>query len=39
MISALTLESSGLGLSPDQGTALCSWARHFSNSVSLNPGV
>ena len=30
MVSALFSESKGLGSSPGPGTALCSWARHFT---------
>ena len=33
MVSALDSGSSGLGLSPDQGTALCSCARVFTHSA------
>ena len=36
MVSALDSGSGGPGLSPDQGTALCSWARHFTLTVSLS---
>ena len=34
---AIVLESelNGLGLSPCRGTALCSWARHFTLVVPL----
>ena len=30
MVSALDSGSNGPGLSPGWGTALCSWARHFT---------
>ena len=30
MVSALDSGSGGPGSSPGQGTALCSWARHFT---------
>ena len=36
MVSALDSGSNGLGLSPGQGTALCSWARHFALIVPLS---
>ena len=29
------LDSNGLGLSPGQGSALCSWIRHFTFTVPL----
>ena len=35
MVSALDSGSSDLGLSPGRGTALCSWARHFTLTVAL----
>ena len=35
MVSALDSVTSGLGSSPGQGTALCSWARHFTLIVAL----
>ena len=35
MVSALNYGSSDLGSSPGQGTALCSWARHFTLTVPL----
>ena len=34
MVSALDCRSSGLGQSPGQGSASCSWARHFTIIVS-----
>ena len=39
MVSALDTGSSGLGWSSDQGTALCSWARHFTLMVPLSTQV
>ena len=39
MVSALDSRSGGPGSSPGQGTALCSWARHFTFIVPLHPGV
>ena len=33
MVNALDPRSSGPGLSPSQGTTLCSWARHFALST------
>ena len=33
MVSALDSGSSGPGSSPGLGTALCSWARHFTLTV------
>ena len=33
MVSALDSRSKGLGLSLGQGTALCSWGRHFTLTV------
>ena len=35
MVSALEPCLSGLGSSPGRGTALCSWARHFTLIVPL----
>ena len=35
MVSVLDSGSSGPGSSPGQGTALCSWARHFTLTVPL----
>ena len=35
MVSALDSGSSGLGLSPGHGTALCSWASKFTLTVPL----
>ena len=35
MVGALDSRSSGLGSSLSRGTALCSWARHFSLTVPL----
>ena len=35
LVSALDSESSGPGLSPGLGTALCPWARHFTLIVPL----
>ena len=35
MVSALDSGSNGPGLSPGRGTALCSWARHFTSIVPL----
>ena len=37
LVSVLDSGLSGPGSSPDQGTVLCSWARHFTLSVSLHP--
>ena len=37
MVSALDSGSGGPGSSPGQGTALCSWARHFTLTVTLLP--
>ena len=39
MASALDSGSGGPGSSPGQGAVLCSWARHFTHSASLHPGV
>lgn len=40
MASALDSGSTGPGSSPGQGTAWCSWARHFTfSSGPLNSGV
>ena len=39
MVSALDFGSSGLGSSPGRGTALCSWARHFTLIVPLSTQV
>ena len=41
MVGALTQDpgSSNLGLSPSQGTALCSWARQYTLMVSLSTEV
>ena len=36
MVSALDSGSGGPGLSPGRGTALCSWARHFTLIVPLS---
>ena len=36
MVSARVSVSSGPVSSTGQGTALCSWARHFSNTVRLS---
>ena len=35
MVSVLDSGSRGPGSSPGQGTALCSWVRHFINIVPL----
>ena len=35
MASALNTGSSGPGSSPGRGTALCSWARHFTLTLPL----
>ena len=35
MVSVLDFGSSGPGSSPGRGTALCSWARHFTLTVPL----
>ena len=39
MVSALNSGSGGPGSSPGQGTALCSWARHFTLIVPLSTQV
>ena len=39
MVSALDSGSGGLGSSPGRGTALCSWARHFTLIVPLSTQV
>ena len=39
MVSALDSGSGGPGSSPGQGTALCSWARHFTLIVPLSTQV
>ena len=39
MVSALDSGLSGPGSNPGLGTALCSWARHFTLKCSLLPGV
>ena len=39
MVSALDSGSNGPGLSPGWGTALCSWARHFTPIVPLSTQV
>ncbi len=39
MVSVLNSGSSGLGSSPDRGTVLCSWARHFTLTVPLSTQV
>ena len=39
MVSALNSRLSGLGASPGRGTALCSWARHFTLIVPLSTQV
>ena len=39
MVSALDSGSNGLGLSPSRGTALCSWAIHFTLTVPLSTQV
>ena len=36
MVSALDSGSGGPGSSPGRGTALCSWARHFTRIVPLS---
>ena len=36
MVSALDSKSNGPDLSPGQGTAMCSWARHFTPIVPLS---
>ena len=36
MVSALDSGSNGPGSSPGRGTALCSWARHFTPIVPLS---
>ena len=39
MVSALDSGLGGPGSSPGQGTALCSWARHFTLIVPLSTQV
>ena len=39
MASALDFGSNGPGSSPGWGTALCSWARHFTLIVPLSTQV
>ena len=39
MVSALDSGSGGPGSSPGRGTALCSWARHFTLIVPLSTQV
>ena len=39
MVSAFDSGSSGPGSSPGRGTALCSWARHFTLMVPLSTQV
>ena len=39
MVSALDSGSDGPGSSPGRGTALCSWARHFTPIVPLSTQV
>ena len=39
MVSALDSGSSGLSSNPSRGTALCSWARHFTLIVPLSTQV
>ena len=39
MVSALDSGLNGLGSSPGRGTALCSWARHFTPIVPLSTQV
>ena len=39
MASALDSGSGGPGSSPDRGTVLCSWARHFTLIVPLSTQV
>ena len=39
MVNALDSGSSGPGSSPGRGTALCSWARHFTLIVPLTTQV
>ena len=39
MVSALDSGLGGPGSSPGQGTALCSWARHFTLTVPLSTQV
>ena len=39
LVSALDSESNGPGSSPGQGSALCSWARHFTLTVPLSTQV
>ena len=39
MVSALDSGSGGPGSSPDRGTALCSWAKHFTLIVPLSTQV
>ena len=39
MVSALDSGSGGPGSSPGRGTALCSWARHFTLTVPFSTQV
>ena len=39
MVSALDSGLNGPGSSPGRGTALCSWARHFTLTVPLSNKV
>ena len=39
MVSAQDSGSNGRGSSPDRGTTLCSWARHFTPIVPLSTQV
>ena len=39
MVRVLDSGSGGLGSSPGRGTALCSWARHFTVIVPLSNQV
>ena len=39
MVSAVDSGSNDPGSSPDRGTALCSWARHFTLIVPLSTQV
>ena len=39
MVSMLDSVSNSPGLSPGQGTALCSWARHLTLIVPRSPQV